>query len=98
MRMAMNNACHQRPAPSRASRFCVSLQVLFLSVFSATNAVARDSTASKADVERGVSTPKIDFIGNKAFSSEKLMEVLLSRKGRWLTDSGSLNPNPLYEV
>ena len=106
MRMAMNNACHQRPAPSRASRFCASLQFLFLSVFLATNTVAGDSTASKADVERGVRTPKIDFIGNRAFSSEKLMEVLLSRKGSWLTtrkgcwltESGSLNPNALYEV
>ena len=106
MQMAINNACHQRPAPSRASRFCASLQFLFLSVFLATNTVAGDSTASKADVERGVRTPKIDFIGNKAFSSEKLMEVLLSRKGSWLTtrkgcwltESGSLNPNALYEV
>src|SRR6266481_1942676 len=106
MQMAMNNACHQRPAPSRASRFCASLQFLFLSVFLATNTVAGDSTASKADVERGVRTPKIDFIGNKAFSSEKLMEILLSRKGRWLTsrkgywltESGSLNPNALYEA
>jgi outer membrane protein insertion porin family len=106
MQMAMNNACHQRPAPSRASRFCASLQVLFLSVFLATNTVAGDSTASKADVERGVRTPKIDFIGNRALSSEKLMEVLLSRKGSWLTtrkgswltESGSLNPDALYEV
>ena len=104
--MAMNNARHQRPAPSRDSRFCASLLFLFLSVFLATNTVAGDSTASKADVERGVRTPKIDFIGNKAFSSEKLMEVLLSRKGSWLTtrkgywltESGSLNPNAFYEA
>jgi len=96
--MAMNNARHQRPAPSRDSRFCASLLFLFLSVFLATNTVAGDSTASKADVERGVRTPKIDFIGNKAFSSEKLMEVLLSKKGRWFTESGSLNPNAFYEA
>ena len=97
MQMAMNNACHQRAAPSRASRFCASLLSFFLFVLLTTSAAAGDSTARKADVERGVRTPKIDFIGNKAFSSEKLMEVLLSRKGRWFTDSGSLNPKALYE-
>ena len=98
MKMATNNARHQRPAPSRASRFCASLRLLFLFVLSTTNAVAGDSTGGKRDVERGVRTPKIDFIGNKAFSSEKLMEVLLSKKGRWFTESGSLNPNAFYEA
>jgi outer membrane protein insertion porin family len=93
MQMAMNKACHQRPAPSRVSRFCASLLFLFLSVFLTTHAVAGDSTGGKRDVERGVRTPKIDFIGNKAFSSEKLMEVLLSRKARSFTESGSLKPN-----
>jgi len=106
MKMAMNNACHQRPAPLARLKILRFSPVSFLSVFLATNTVAGDSTASKADVERGVRTPKIDFIGNRAFSSEKLMEVLLSRKGSWLTtrkgcwltESGSLNPNALYEV
>jgi outer membrane protein insertion porin family len=96
MKMAMNNACHQRPAPSRASRFCASLLFLFSSAFLTTDAVASDSNGSKADVEHGVRTPKIDFIGNTAFSSEKLLEVLLRRKARWFTESGSLNPNALY--
>lgn len=65
----------QRPRFSRATIFCGSLLFL-LCFFLTTIAVAGDSAGSKADVRRGVQTAKIDFIGNKAFSSEKLQEVL----------------------
>jgi outer membrane protein insertion porin family len=58
--------------------------------------MAGDSTGNKADVERGPSPPEIDFIGNTAFSSEKLLQVLSSRL---FTDSDSLIPiAALYEV
>ena len=59
-------------------------------------AVAGDSTGSKAHSERETRTPRIDFSGNRAFSSEKLLEVLLSGKQRWFTESGSLNPDFVY--
>lgn len=80
---------------SRLATFCASL--LFLSLLT-TIAVAGDSTGSKADIERGTKTPKVDFSGNRAFSSEKLLEVLLSRRPRWFTESGSLNPKFAYEA
>jgi outer membrane protein insertion porin family len=96
--MAMHSACHQGPTSSRAARFRGSLLFLLLSLFLTTIAVARDSTGSKADIERGIRTPKIDFIGNTAFNSEKLLEVLLSRRPQWFTESGSLNPNALHEA
>jgi outer membrane protein insertion porin family len=90
----MPSACHQRPTPSHATRFCASLLFLLLSSFLTTNAVARDSTGNKADTSSGgTRTPKIDFIGNKAFSSEKLQQVLSNAKPRRFTDSGSLYPN-----
>ena len=80
---------------SRATTFCASLLFLLLVT---TIAVAGDSTGSKADIERGTKTPKVDFSGNRAFSSEKLLEVLLSRRPRWFTESGSLNPKFAYEA
>jgi len=83
---------------SRATAFCASLLFLLLALFVKTIAVAGDSTGSKADIERGTKTPKIDFSGNRAFSSEKLLEVLLSRRPRWFTESGSLNPKFAYEA
>jgi outer membrane protein insertion porin family len=61
-------------------------------------AVAGDSTGSKAHIERETRTPKIDFSGNRAFSSEKLLEVLSSKRPRWFTESGSLNPKFAYEA
>jgi len=82
---------------SRATTFCASLLLLLLCLF-VTTAAAGDSTGSKADIERGTKTPKIDFSGNRAFSSEKLLEVLLSRRPRWFTKSGSLNPKFAYEA
>ncbi len=74
----------QRRRSSRATTFCGSVLFLSLSFFLITIAVAGDSTGSKADVGRGIQTPKIDFIGNKAFSSEKLRE--------------GLSPNAPYEA
>ena len=93
----MPSACHQGPTLSRVTRFCGSILFLLLFSFLTTNAVARDSTGNKADTSTGgTRTPKIDFIGNKAFSSEKLLEVLSSRL---FTDSDSLYPNAaLFEV
>jgi outer membrane protein insertion porin family len=93
----MHSACHQGPTPSRATTFCASLLFLLLSLFLTTIAVAGDPTGSKADIERGTSTPKIVFSGNTAFSSEKLLHVLSNGRPRWFTDSSSLNPN-LYEA
>jgi outer membrane protein insertion porin family len=69
-----------------------------LAVFVTDIAVAGDSAGSKADIERGTKTPKVDFSGNRAFSSEKLLEVLLSSRPRWFTESGSLNPKFAYEA
>jgi outer membrane protein insertion porin family len=94
----MHSACHQGPTASRATTFCASLLFLLLSLFLTTIAVAGDSTGGKADIERGTRTPKIVFSGNKAFSSEKLLQVLSSRTPRLFTESGSLNPNALYEA
>ena len=82
----------------RTTGFCASLLFLLLSLFVTEIAVAGDSTGSKADIERGTKTPKVDFSGNRAFSSEKLLEVLLSRRPRWFTESGSLNPKFAYEA
>jgi outer membrane protein insertion porin family len=94
----MHSACHQVSTPSRVTRFCGSFLFLLLSSFLTTNAFAGDSTGSKADVGREIRTPKVDFIGNKAFSSEKLQEALSYLKPRRITESGSLNPNALYEA
>jgi outer membrane protein insertion porin family len=93
----MRSACHQGLTPSRATTFGSSLLFLLLSLFLTTIAVAGDSTGSMADTSSGIRTPKIDFVGNTAFSSEKLLEVLSNGRPRWFTDSGSLNPN-LYEA
>jgi outer membrane protein insertion porin family len=81
---------------SRATSFCASLLFLLLALFVTDIAVAGDSTGSKAHSERETRTPRIDFSGNRAFSSEKLLEVLLSGKQRWFTESGSLNPDFVY--
>jgi outer membrane protein insertion porin family len=94
----MHSACHQGPISSRATSFCGSLFFLVLSLFLTAIADARDSTGSKADTSSsGIRTPEIDFIGNKAFSSEKLRQVLSNAKPRWFTESGSVNPKALYE-
>jgi len=94
----MQGACHQGPTPSHDARFYGSLLFLLLSLFATTNAVARDSAGNKADTSSGIGTPKIDFVGNKAFNSEKLLEGLLSRRPRLFTESGSLNPNAFHEA
>jgi outer membrane protein assembly factor BamA len=92
----MHSACHQVSTPSHAIRFCGSLLFLLLSSFLTTNAFARDSTGNKADTSSGgIRTPKIDFVGNTAFSSEKLLKVLLNARPRWFTESGTINPNAL---
>ena len=89
----MHSACHQGPTSSRAT-FCASLLLLSLSF--TTIAVAGDSTGNKGDTSSGgIRTPKIDFSGNRAFSSEKLLKVLLNARPRWFTKSGSINPNAL---
>jgi outer membrane protein insertion porin family len=94
----MHSACHQGPPSSRAATFCASLLFLSLSFFLTTNAVARDSTGNKGDTSSGVITPEIVFVGNTAFSSEKLLEVLSNGWPRWFTASGSINPNALHEA
>ena len=94
----MHSACHQVSTPSRATRFCGSLLFLLLSSFLITNAFARDSTGNKADTSSGIRTPKIDFVGNTAFNSEKLLEVLSNGWPRWFTASGSINPNAPHEA
>ena len=91
--MAMDCGCYEGASASRASRICGSLLVLFLSVLLTTIAVARDFDGSKGEVARGVRRPTIEFIGNKAFSSEKLMEVFFEGESRWITESGSLSSN-----
>ncbi len=83
---------------SHATTFRASLLFLLLSLFATYIAVAGDSTGSNAAIERGTKTPKVDFSGNRAFSSEKLLEVLLSKRPRWFTESGSLNPKFAYEA
>jgi outer membrane protein insertion porin family len=96
--MAMPSAFHHEPTPAHATRFFGSLLFLLLSLLLATNAGAGDSTGNKADTSSGgTRTPKIDFIGNKAFSSEKLRQVLSNAKLRWFTESGSVNPKALNE-
>jgi outer membrane protein insertion porin family len=77
-----------------ATTFCAAL--VFLSIFSTTISMAGGSSASNADIERGTSTPQIEFVGNRVFSSEKLLEVL--SRTRWFTGSGSINPNALHEA
>jgi outer membrane protein insertion porin family len=96
--MAMHSACPPGPPSSRAATFCASLLFLSLSFFLTTNAVARDSTGNKGDTSSGVITPEIVFVGNTAFSSEKLLEVLSNGWPRWFTASGSINPNALHEA
>ncbi len=87
----MHSACHQGATPSRATT-----SLLFLLLFLTTTAIASDSTGNKVDTSSGgIRTPKIDFIGNKAFSSEKLLKVLLNASPRWFTESGSINPKAL---
>jgi outer membrane protein insertion porin family len=96
--VAMTRISREQPLnePSRATSFCGSLLFLVLSLSLTTIAVARDSTGNKGDTSSsGIGTPKIDFVGNTAFSSEKLLEFLLSRRPRLFTESGSLNPNAL---
>jgi Surface antigen variable number repeat len=95
----MHSACHQGPPSSRAATFCASLLLLSLSLFLTTNAVARDSTGSNADTSSGETrTPKIDFIGNKAFRSEKLLQALSIGRPRWFAPSGRIKPDALHEV
>jgi outer membrane protein assembly factor BamA len=90
----MHSICHQGPTSSRTTTFCASLLFLLLSSFLTTIAVARDSTGNKADTSSGgIDTPKVEFVGNTAFSSEKLREVL--SRTRWFTGSDSINPNAL---
>lgn len=91
----MHSAYHQGPTSSRATTFCASLLFLLSSSFLTTIGLARDSTGNKAEIERGTKTPKIDFIGNSAFNSEKLLKVLLNARPRCFTESGTLNPNAL---
>ena len=91
----MHSACHQGPTTSRPTTLCGSFLFLLLSLFLTTNAVARDSTSNKADTSSGIRTPKIDFVGNRTFSSEKLLEALTNGKPRWFTGSGSINPDAL---
>src|SRR5260221_7246269 len=92
----MNSAGHQGPTSLCATTFCASLLFLLLSLFLITNAVARDSTGNKADTSSGrIGTPKIDFVGNTAFKSEKLLEVLSKGRTRWFTGSGSIDPHAL---
>src|SRR5579862_3654695 len=96
--MATHSACHQGPPSSRATTVCASLLFLSLSLFLTTSAIAHDLPGSKDDTSSGETrTPKIDFIGNKAFSSEKLLELLSNGRPRWFADSGRLNPNTLNE-
>ena len=80
---------------SCATTLCACLLFLLLVT---TIAAAGDSTGSKADIAPGTKTPKIDFSGNRAFSSEELLGALLSRRPRWFTESGSLNPKFAYEA
>jgi outer membrane protein insertion porin family len=94
----MRSPCYQGPTSSRTTTFCASLLFLLLSSFLTTIAVARDSTGNKADTSSGIRTPKIDFVGNTAFNSEKLLEVLSNGWPRWFTASGSINPNALHEA
>jgi outer membrane protein insertion porin family len=63
-----------------------------------TNAFARGLDRSKGEVARGVRRPTIEFIGNKAFSSEKLMEVFFEGESRWITESGSLSSNGQHGI
>jgi hypothetical protein len=95
----MHSACPPGPPSSRAATFCASLLFLSLSLFLTTNAVARDSTGSNADTSSGETrTPKIDFIGNKAFRSEKLLQALSIGRPRWFAPSGRIKPDALHEV
>src|ERR1700678_1924884 len=95
----MHSACHQGPPSSRAATFCASLLFLSLSLFLTTNAVARDSTGNKGDTSSGETrTPKIDFIGNKAFRSEKLLQALSIGRPRWFAPSASCKPDATHEV
>jgi outer membrane protein insertion porin family len=82
----------------RATTFCAGLVFLLLSTFSMTIAVAGDSTGNKADTSSGIKTPQIVFVGNTAFSSEKLLELLSNGWPRWFTASGSINPNAPHEA
>jgi outer membrane protein insertion porin family len=50
------------------------------------------ASAKKATV------PQIDFIGNTAFTSSQLQQVLSKAKPRWFDARGALNPNALYEA
>jgi len=92
----MPSACHHGATSSHAKRFCGSL--LFL-LFLTTTAIASDSTGNKGDTSSGgIRTPKIDFIGNKAFSSEKLLQALSIGRPRWFAPSGSIKPDAVHEV
>jgi len=84
---------------SRAATFCASLLFLSLSLFLTTSAVARDSTGNKGGTSSaGIITPEIVFVGNTAFCSEKLLEVLSNGWPRWFTASGSINPSAPHEA
>ena len=93
----MHSACHQGPPSSRAATFRASLLFLLLSLFVTTSAVARDLTGNKGDTSSGgTRTPEIVFVGNTAFSSEKLL--VSNGWPRWFTASGSINPNAPHEA
>jgi outer membrane protein insertion porin family len=96
--MAMDNGRYEGASAMGASRFCGLLLFFFLSVLLTTNAIARDLDGSKGEVARGVRSPTIEFIGNKAFSSENLMEVFFEGESRWITESGSLSSNGQHGI
>jgi outer membrane protein insertion porin family len=96
LREAMNERWYLITS-SRAATFSASLLFLLLYLFLTTNAVARDSTGSGADTSSGgIRTPEVDFVGNTAFNSERLLEVL--SRTRWFTGSGSINPKALHDA
>jgi outer membrane protein insertion porin family len=88
--------CWRLSMPLRATTLCAAVLSLLLSLFSITVAMGRDSGAGNTAVDRARSTPEIDFVGNRAFSSEKLLQILLMGTPRWFNDSGSINPNALH--
>ena len=53
---------------------------------------------NKGDTSSGGITPEIVFVGNTAFSSEKLLEVLSNGWPRWFTASGRINPTATHEA
>jgi outer membrane protein assembly factor BamA len=83
------------PMRSRSPLLGGVIILLLLFLLASMKVVASESAGNQLDPERGAKTPQIDFIGNKAFSSVTLLNVLLQGKPRWFTESGSLNRNVL---